>query len=98
VINTREGAPREGIIQSQKRKRSFTLCWAAVCPALALASGLGTPPAAAAPYAFVASFETNPVSVIDTAANLVRATVAVGRGPTAVAVSPEGTTRLCDEL
>jgi YVTN family beta-propeller protein len=58
---------------------------------LAMGFGLMASPAEAAPFAYVASFETNSVSVIDTATNLVVATVPVGDNPIAVAVNPDGT-------
>jgi YVTN family beta-propeller protein len=46
---------------------------------------------AAAPFAYVANIDANTVSVIDTAANRVVATIAVGMSPNAVAVTPDGT-------
>jgi YVTN family beta-propeller protein len=47
--------------------------------------------AQAAPFAYITNFESNSVSVIDTATNAVIATVPVGTGPQGVAVHPAGT-------
>ena len=61
--------------------------------ALACAIGVvcGAPGAAAAEQrAYVANFEANSVSVIDTATHTVVATVPVGAGPFGVAVTPDG--------
>jgi YVTN family beta-propeller protein len=61
-----------------------------LCAVLALAVALGARPAEAAPFAYVANFGSNTVSVIDTATNKVAATVPVGTNPTGVAVNPNG--------
>jgi YVTN family beta-propeller protein len=62
------------------------LLWAA------LALAFGARPAAAAPFAYVANSGSNTVSVIDTATNKVAGMpIEVGRGPRAVAVTPDGT-------
>jgi YVTN family beta-propeller protein len=58
---------------------------------LILAFGISQ--AAAAPFAYVANFNSNTVSVVDTATNppsVVR-TIGVGTSPRAVAVAPDGT-------
>jgi YVTN family beta-propeller protein len=55
-----------------------------------LAMGLGAMQAAAAPFAYVANAGDNTVSVIDTATNMVVATIPVGGGPAGVAVVPDG--------
>jgi YVTN family beta-propeller protein len=55
--------------------------------------GLMASPAAAAPFAYVANYNSGgsgTVSVIDTATNMVVATVPVGSTPIAVAVTPDG--------
>lgn len=55
-------------------------------------SALGTSiPASAAPFAYIPNFESNNVSVIDTATNKLTATVAVGFAPRAAVVNPAGT-------
>jgi YVTN family beta-propeller protein len=63
--------------------------------ASALTLAVGASPASAAtataPRAYVANFDSNTVSVIDTATNTVVATVAVGIHPLGVAVNPAGT-------
>jgi YVTN family beta-propeller protein len=41
-------------------------------------------------HAYVTNISSNTVSVIDTASNTVVATVAVGSGPTGVAITPNG--------
>jgi YVTN family beta-propeller protein len=63
-----------------------------LCAALAMGLGSMARPTEAAPFAFVANHGSNNVSVIDTATNppSVVATVAVGKGPLAVAVAPDG--------
>ena len=43
-----------------------------------------------APFAYVTNSHSNTVSVIDTASNTVVATVPVGNGPIAVAITPDG--------
>jgi len=45
----------------------------------------------AAPFAYISNYNSNNVSVIDTATNTVAATVAVGANPFGVAVNPAGT-------
>ena len=77
-------------MQSDNCKRSVTLWGAAVCVALALGIVLSARTAAAAPFAYVASFEGKSVSVIDTATNLLIANVPVGNFPFGVAVTPNG--------
>jgi len=47
--------------------------------------------AQAAPFAYITNAGSNTVSVIDTARNVVVATVSVGSGPMGVAVNPSGT-------
>lgn len=62
--------------------------WAA---ALACALTIGAQEAkSAGQYAYVASFEANAVSVIDTTSNSVIATIPVGSGPFGVASTPDG--------
>ncbi|MGH6838941.1 MAG: beta-propeller fold lactonase family protein [Methylocella sp.] len=80
-----------------KRSRAF---WALGFIILGAALGLGllARPAAARPFAYVANGGSNTVSVIDTATNMVVATVPVGvfpfgelpLTPTGVAVAPDG--------
>jgi YVTN family beta-propeller protein len=48
-------------------------------------------PVEAQPFAYVANFENNSVSVIATATNTVVATVPVGSNPVGVAITPDGT-------
>ncbi len=62
------------------RQSLATLC-AALLPAISLA----------APFAYIANFNGNSVSVVDTASNTVTATVAVGSSPYGVSVNPAGT-------
>ena len=50
----------------------------------------GAAPAEAQTKAYVANTTTNVVTVIDTAAETVLATIPVGTGPTRVAITPEG--------
>ena len=57
------------------------LAYAAPLAALALGIVLCAGPAAAAPFAYVANNGSNSVSVIDTATNLVVATIPVGVAP-----------------
>jgi YVTN family beta-propeller protein len=74
-------------------KRNSALRGAALLWAV-LTLGFGVLPAAAAPFAYVANFISNNVSVIDTAANPpseLRQRIRVGEGPSAVAVAPDGT-------
>jgi YVTN family beta-propeller protein len=52
---------------------------------------LGSTPAEAKPFAYVTHFLSNTVSVIDTATNIVVATVLVGLRPAGVAITPDGT-------
>ncbi len=56
---------------------------------LLMAGGASSP--SAAPYAYVANFGSNNVSVIDTATNTVTATVNVGNSPDGLAINPAGT-------
>jgi YVTN family beta-propeller protein len=58
---------------------------------IALAMALTAPAVQAAPFAYVTNFGSNTISVIDTASNIVTATVAAGGSPNGVAVSPDGT-------
>ena len=67
--------------------RGFMALFAIV---LAMGLALAARPAEAAPFAYVANL-VGTVSVIDTATNTVVATVTVGVGPVAVAVTPDGT-------
>lgn len=53
--------------------------------------GLGTVPVQAAPFAYIANWGSNTVSVINTATNTVTTTVPVGTSPSGVAVHPAGT-------
>jgi YVTN family beta-propeller protein len=55
---------------------------------LAMGLALATSPAEAAPFAYVANGGSNSVSVIDTAANMVVATVPVGSRPIGVGIIP----------
>jgi YVTN family beta-propeller protein len=73
--------------------RGFTILFAM----LALGLGLMASRAEAQPFAYVANQGDNTVSVIATASNTVVATIPVGSGPVAVAVTPDGDTRLCRE-
>ncbi|MGB8899828.1 MAG: cytochrome D1 domain-containing protein, partial [Methylocella sp.] len=57
---------------------------------LAMGLGLLASPAEAAPFAYVTNSNSSTVSVIDTASNIVVATVAVGLFPYGVAVTPDG--------
>lgn len=71
------------------RAVSFQTCASAVT-VVAVPSG----PAAAVPpgsHALVANYGSDTVSLVDTAADTMRATVAVGSGPREVAVTPDGT-------
>jgi YVTN family beta-propeller protein len=68
--------------------RGFMALFAIV---LAMGLALAACPAEAAPFLYVANYDSNNVSVIDTATNTVVATVPVGNAPTAVAVTPDGT-------
>jgi YVTN family beta-propeller protein len=52
---------------------------------------LTAPAARAAPFAYVANYGSNSVSVIDTASNTVTATVPLESNPNGVAVNPAGT-------
>jgi YVTN family beta-propeller protein len=68
--------------------RGVALLWAAL-----VLAAFGISQAAAAPFAYVANFNSNTVSVVDTATNppsVVR-TIGVGTSPRAVAVAPDGT-------
>jgi YVTN family beta-propeller protein len=59
---------------------------------LAVGLALAASRAEAQPFAYVTNSGDNTVSVIDTATNTVEAaTLAVGNGPNAVAVTPDGT-------
>jgi YVTN family beta-propeller protein len=60
----------------------------ALCAMLAMGLALMTSPAEAAPFAYVTG--SNSVTVIDTATNMVVATVPVGSFPAGVAVAPDG--------
>jgi YVTN family beta-propeller protein len=63
----------------------------ALCAVLAMGLGLMARPAEAAPFAYVANFTSNTVSVIDTGTNTVVATVPVaGPSPVGAAVTPDG--------
>jgi YVTN family beta-propeller protein len=57
---------------------------------VALILNLETTPAVAEPFAYVANFFSNSVSVIDTATNTVVDTVPVGSNPFALDVTPDG--------
>jgi YVTN family beta-propeller protein len=61
-----------------------------------LVAAFSARPAEAAPFAYVANFIGNTVSVIDTATNTVVATVPVG-GPQRGSRHPGRESRLCDE-
>jgi YVTN family beta-propeller protein len=52
---------------------------------------LSTPAVRATPFAYITNNGANNVSVLDTASNIVTATVAVGANPVGVAVHPAGT-------
>jgi YVTN family beta-propeller protein len=80
-------------MRSNVGKRRFPYwrgAFAALCAALVLAIGLSARPAQAAPFAYVTSYYSNTVSVIDTATNTVVATIPVGN-PLGVAITPDGT-------
>ena len=62
---------------------SIALCSIAI--ALMLVSIAG-----ASPFAYITNYESNNVSVVDTATSTVTATVAVGYEPYGVAVAPDG--------
>jgi YVTN family beta-propeller protein len=49
---------------------------------------IGAIAAEAAPFAYVANYQSDSVSVIDTASNTVVATVPVGSQPVGVAITP----------
>jgi YVTN family beta-propeller protein len=66
--------------------RGFAAVWAA----LALTVVLSVGPAKAVPFAYITNYLANNVSVIDTATNMVVATVAVGDLPGGIAVTPDG--------
>jgi YVTN family beta-propeller protein len=66
--------------------RGFAALWVVLVMGLGLMASL----AAAAPFAYVTNGGSNTVSVIDTAANKVVATVPVGFEPAGVAVAPDG--------
>ena len=66
--------------------RGFAAVWAA----LALTVVLSVGPAKAVPFAYITNYVANNVSVIDTATNIVVATVAVGDLPVGIAVTPDG--------
>ncbi len=57
---------------------------------LAILGLLAAAPASADPFAYVANFSSDTVSVIDTATNTVVAIVPVGSSPGGVAVTPDG--------
>ncbi|MEU6216730.1 YncE family protein [Streptomyces sp. NPDC047022] len=57
-------------------------------PALAAAPTRATAPT---PSAYATNFNSDTVSVVDTATNTVTATIPVGGGPTGVAITPQGT-------
>jgi YVTN family beta-propeller protein len=73
---------------SKVRRALWTRRFAALSGALILFAAASARPAAA-PFAYVAS-GTNTVSVIDTATNMVVATIPVGKFPGGVAVAPDG--------
>jgi YVTN family beta-propeller protein len=64
--------------------------FAALGAVLAMWVGLLASPAEAAPLAYVANYNANTVSVIDTASNTVVGTIPVGNSPSGVAVAPDG--------
>ena len=68
--------------------RGFMALFAIV---LAMGLALAAWPAEAAPFLYVANSGDGTVSVIDTATNMVVATVPVGVNPQGVAVTPDGT-------
>ncbi len=72
------------------RKSSFTSWAVAFCAPFVLGITHSAGPTAAA-FAYVANNGSNTVSAINAATNTVVATVAEGSGPSAVAVSPDGT-------
>ena len=49
------------------------------------------PVAGAAPYTYITNYSSDTVSVIDTATNIITATVKVGKCPSGIAVNPAGT-------
>ena len=85
----------EGIYFMYNNNRNGSrVAWArgfmALCAMLAMGLGLTASPAEAAPFAYVVNQRSNNVSVIDTATNMVVATVPVGAVPGWVAVTPDG--------
>ncbi len=67
-------------------KKNLTLA----CMVLLLGMSFGSIPAQAQTFAYVANTGSDDVSVIATASNTVVATVAVGIGPSRVAITPDG--------
>lgn len=51
---------------------------------------ISTGPAGRAPFAYVANYDSNTVSVIETATNIAVASIPVGSRPVGVAISPDG--------
>jgi YVTN family beta-propeller protein len=77
---------------NKRRKGASSTCgFLALCAALAMWLGALASTAEAQPFAYVANYASNSVSVIATATNTVTATVAVGQNPFGVAVTPDGT-------
>jgi YVTN family beta-propeller protein len=73
-------------------KRNSALPGVALLWAALVLAAFGSSQAAAAPFAYVANFDSNTVSVIDTATNkVVGKPITVGTGPLRVAVTPDGT-------
>jgi YVTN family beta-propeller protein len=54
--------------------------------------------AGAAPFAYITNYDSNNVSVIDTATNKVTTTVDVGYHPAGIAVIPDGTKAYVETL
>jgi YVTN family beta-propeller protein len=75
---------------SKRSRGSYAREFAAVCAVLAMALALSARPAAAAPFVYVGNFVDNTISVIDTATNMVVATLPSG-AVGGIAITPDGT-------
>src|SRR5262249_34616045 len=75
----------------QSRVAAITLAWLRALSLGLLGVMLSSTPAEAKPFAYVTNSGSKTVSVIDTAANTVVATVPVGDFPDGVAITPDGT-------
>src|ERR1700729_3382714 len=85
-------SPSETHSRRSYMKRTSDWLWLrVVCPVFLLLMALSAIPAQAQTFAYVADPQTSTVSVIDTADNIVVATITVGNGPYGLAFSPDGT-------